>query len=407
MSALAAEDPFSALLGLVSPSCDALKVVDLRISDATVERGLVARRPVAEGEVVLRVDREHTYSEDSCDAALAAALDTGDHVAVDGFLVKMVLALHDIRSSTGGIDAAYFQTLPTDFSHMPLHFNDAILDAFGPSFPLSKLAAAVREQCAMAHAVLCGLELPTPISLDFVHWATCCLNSRCFEFSAGEPGAPPQRCLIPFADLLNHSFSPNLRHHVDSDGAFSFTATRDIAEGDELTVEYRGDLDACSFLLHYGFYPHEAVSGGEGLRVFFRVAFDEADLGEGAPLRAAVRSLGLEPSADMALPATIEQPLPPLWIWLLRLKGMTTAQRTGFAAGRVELGAAVEAEAWATIRQTLSDHREWYLARQSDARAAEARDATGSRAVQELSAVVAKVAIEVTTAALAQLPPGP
>ena len=105
--------------------------------------------------------------------------------------------------------------------------------------------------------------------------------------------------------------------------------------------------------------------------------------------------------------ATVAQPLPPLWIWLLRLKGMTAAQRAGFAAGRVELGAAVEAEAWATIRKTLSDHREWYLARQPDARAAEARDAPGSRAVQELSAVVAKVAIEVTTAALAQLPPGP
>jgi len=62
----------------------------------------------------------------------------------------------------------------------------------------------------------------------------------------------------------------------------------------------------------------------------------------------------------MALPATREKPLPELWIWLLRLQGMSEEQRQGFAAGKVELSRETEEAAWSAIYTSLLEQREWY-----------------------------------------------
>ena len=119
-------------------------------------------------------------------------------------------------------------------------------------------------------------------------------------------------------------------------------------------------------------------------------------------LWSAIESLGVAPSADIALPATAAQPLPATWIWLLRLKGMSEEQRASFLQGRVELSAAVESAAWETIKTTLTEHRDWYA---SAATANE--DPSGADMAPSLWKIAREVhraALEVTAAALAQIP---
>ena len=276
------------------------------------------------------------------------------------------------------------------------------------------------KQCDDAYEALGGVYKEgggNGPSLEFVRWATCVLNSRCFELS-GIDKEEPRKCLVPFADILNHSFSPTLSHEVDSDGNLIFKAARPIAEGDELTITYRSDKDACSFLLNYGFFPQDSdVSDGGGpqgtrpneVRVYCRVAFDVDECVAGTPLYAAVQSLGIAPSADVALPASLEQPLPALWVWLLRLKGMDDSQRMGFIQGQVALSASVEEAAWDTIRSTLEAHRPWY----ENAKAIATGPSSGSASedacgpMEKFIGQIRETAISVSSAALEALPPSP
>jgi len=62
----------------------------------------------------------------------------------------------------------------------------------------------------------------------------------------------------------------------------------------------------------------------------------------------------------MALGSTIQQPLPSLWIWLLRIKNMNDIQLNKFLLGQVEITMENEQNAWSIIRETLTDHLLWY-----------------------------------------------
>ena len=113
-------------------------------------------------------------------------------------------------------------------------------------------------------------ECPT---LEFVKWAYCCVKSRAFTFEAPAPELivadgtetngtvadgrppPPDHFLLPFADLLNHSFEPTLQHVLNADrGSMTFVASRRIEAGEELTHSYsaKDKSTACWFLLNYG-----------------------------------------------------------------------------------------------------------------------------------------------------------
>lgn len=282
-------DPILDLQKLVAGPIPVRLATKNGISDAAEERGLVASTSIAEGQLVFSIAESYHLGENCCDPELADRLGVGDLDAEDVFLCKMIAILHSCASAdAASARAAYFRTLPSDMTHTPMYLHEELLDAFGPSFPLAKLARNVQAQAARAHTALLKAfgERPAP-SLAFVLWATSCLNSRCFELAEDEPddssaggggsgsgggdsseskahnSSKPRRCLIPFADLLNHSATPTLVHKVMPDGSVAFMAARNIAEGEELTVMYRdGKGDACSFYLHYGFWPREGDDDG-------------------------------------------------------------------------------------------------------------------------------------------------
>jgi hypothetical protein len=411
------------------------------------ERGVCASRAIKSGEAVITVERRKQLSEDNCPVSISEAVDASGHDE-DPFLLKMICVLYKCKLSAASkegdasataeerLQALYFQSLPTSFAHMPLFFSEQKLQSFGPCFPLVKLTATVQAQAQSCFSILQGIPAfgsdpafgGAPPSLEFVKWAICCLNSRLVGMAESSKAASSDEDedvvngrLIPFADLLNHSFQPTLLHSVTPEGDLVFKASRAIAEGEEFTIKYHGekDGDACSFLLHYGFWPSPESCSSESseMRVFFRVSLNVEDVARpDSALSAAVASLGLKPSPDMALPATRSQPMPPLWIWLLRLRGMSEAQRAAFARGQVEVPAEVEREAWLTIRTELEKYGAWYrdnaalLATPGDGAEEVEKEAAGSGEARSTATEVGlrkevhRVSLEVISSAIASLP---
>lgn len=278
----------------------------------------------------------------------------------------MIVILHMCQNAPSeSIDSQYFSTLPICLNHLPAYFSDNYLRRFGPVFPIERLAKNIRIQASRAFSSLqvnpfYASEIFPPTA-DFVLWSVCILNSRCFliqhKVTATDTTADaPIRCLIPVADMFNHSSTANMSHEVNEDGSLSFLAARDILAGEELNLRYRDDNDAAPFLLNYGFLPQDS-----DMKIYFRVALDESSIRDGSRLRRAVESLGLNPSPDIALPASITHPLPALWIWLLRLKEMSEVQLSNFLSGQVEVSVHVESALWEEIKRTLESHRRWYL----------------------------------------------
>ena len=62
--------------------------------------------------------------------------------------------------------------------------------------------------------------------------------------------------MVPFADLLNHSVPPSVRWKwtkSDNRKGFIFTATKDIAKGEEMFNSYGDTLANYELLVNYGF----------------------------------------------------------------------------------------------------------------------------------------------------------
>jgi hypothetical protein len=66
----------------------------------------------------------------------------------------------------------------------------------------------------------------------------CGLDRFCFH-----RGRSSLALALGYGSLYNHSFSPNARYDEGPAASMLFTALRDIAAGEEITVNYNGDPD--------------------------------------------------------------------------------------------------------------------------------------------------------------------
>ena len=208
------------------------------------------------------------------------------------------------------------------------------------------------------------------------------------------------KALVPFMDLMNHASTAadaTLVVGVDDEtGALCAQAKRDLKAGEELCFQYRHGGDVLKFLFNYGFVPAKAAAAGgdadaekgaagdEPLQeaVYFLVDFPPSSSGAAAGassdsagdapspppcdvvLGAALRSLGLPATMQLAIPATAADPFPDTWLWALRLLAMykdsDVDHLKSFAAGEVKIRPEQEQAAWAGAADTLSSAYEWY-----------------------------------------------
>ncbi|MGI9033785.1 MAG: SET domain-containing protein [Acidimicrobiales bacterium] len=77
---------------------------------------------------------------------------------------------------------------------------------------------------------------------DWEQAGTTILARYCFGW---REGAGDSALVLGHCSLLNHSYAPNAwACSYIADRAIEFVALRDIAEGDEITINYNGDPDS-------------------------------------------------------------------------------------------------------------------------------------------------------------------
>jgi SET domain-containing protein len=78
------------------------------------------------------------------------------------------------------------------------------------------------------------IVLPAVDIVDVDDWTE--LAGYCFNWAPGKVALA-----LGYGSLYNHSYRPNARYDDHTPQAKVFTAIRDIAEGEEITINYNGD----------------------------------------------------------------------------------------------------------------------------------------------------------------------
>lgn len=220
----------------------------LRPGEGALGRGIFAAARLEAGARLLRVPARCLLTPAMALRGPAAPFITAtwsgrerDHILLAAYL------LHARRIADYPF-APYLATLPDKLPRHPLFFGEAELGLLRGTGFLALLVARrarLREEWQALRRDAAGLQ-----DLDWSQWcwARSLVTSRAFARQSG--GAP---CLVPIADLLNHSLSPEVEWGFDDDsGDFVMLASQAAAAGCELCDSY-GHKSNSRLLLHYGF----------------------------------------------------------------------------------------------------------------------------------------------------------
>ena len=410
-------------------------------SDGRFERILRLSSPMVQtNQVVLKIPFRCCLTPNTFDSLIHPHMSKKQQEELQGMLhsrknLKKQI-LHLLHASTAAATAAtstlhseYIATLPgaDDFAHLPSNWSQARVDAFGPlvsqmlqSFinrfdgeiqslyeelvPVVKHLVETCPDLFPVECIECIAEEDGIFSINFVKWSMCNTNSRCFDLNAYNTEVQEQDSaylpgLVPFIDLCNHSFEASLAISVERDDesigdgdnrVIVARATRDLTQGDELTLNYHGNgQEVIHYLFYYGFVPDKNVQH----IVYYHTTFDltnttttittlpnnnddddddrETDRAQYADtLLDALQIMGLPRTDQFALPAVIEDPLPAAWIYLLRFQELwKEGKKTGdftllcdVAQGkRLRLKAEHEETARRRLSESVESSLAWYL----------------------------------------------
>lgn len=242
--------------------------------------GLAASRDLAAGDLVLTIPKavwDPNSAQTCLDHALTRAPAFGQRM--EGALPKQSpqdmhdrlelvasLAMHVmINGSEPYVHWLQVTQGPSSFiEHMPPFWPD---DRFA-DFQASVAGTNVQKFAGFSKALhetlfgADGVDVETPIPEGapppkLMLWALTVVQSRAVS-GRGFPFT-----MVPYFDLLNHSFTPNCNHTFDSaSGEFRVTATRPILESQQCLISY-GDMSNALLFKKYGFVlqdnSHEEV----------------------------------------------------------------------------------------------------------------------------------------------------
>ncbi|PRT56649.1 SET domain-containing protein 8 [Wickerhamiella sorbophila] len=218
--------------------------------------GLASSRNVAEGTTLAKVPESLTISERIIDdlslqdEKLAKWLNL--QPVSDRHRLHRALVYLALNTPTKWL--VYFKLLPTNGDiNLPFSWTDDNLQQLkGSSIyePVASKKSIVEVQyyefCELAKPLLEDIEIPFSLWVLAYQW----VSSR--SLTNPESG---QSILAPIIDLCNHSSHANVRYDLQGTD-FVLLATRDIAKGEELVLDY-GSRGSGEFLFNYGFIPEK------------------------------------------------------------------------------------------------------------------------------------------------------
>ncbi|KAL9644914.1 hypothetical protein ABK040_005394 [Willaertia magna] len=143
----------------------------------------------------------------------------------------------------------YIKYLPNIFT-TPFYFKQHEIDLMSPI--AKKLFLEKKENCLKEYQELCSI-LKNNIFFtkeDFI-WAYHIVNTRCLYLDLNQNKKENNITLVPFLDLLNHSFEPNCKVEFKRN-QYEVISIKTIQKGEEFLFTY-GQHENTKLLIEYGF----------------------------------------------------------------------------------------------------------------------------------------------------------
>ncbi|OLQ11569.1 hypothetical protein AK812_SmicGene4584 [Symbiodinium microadriaticum] len=162
--------------------------------------------------------------------------------------------------------APYYQALPTEVRQMPSCWPaDHWLHAAIRGSHLERLVKAKRHSLGLEFSLLQSHAAEhIPICWEDFLWCRCMVASRAYSLPLD--GVTSQRCMVPFADLLNHGQGEELSARYAfqpgssaDDGYVLMRITKPVADGREVFQTY-GEKNMPTLFVDYGFCFQQACA---------------------------------------------------------------------------------------------------------------------------------------------------
>lgn len=145
----------------------------------------------------------------------------------------------------------YIQTLPKSYPKMPLFIKDVDVLLEG-SMCVSMLTTRKESILKEYNTIKTAVPL-FPFTLYDFQWARTVVITRVFNCKLNSSDNVGQQCLVPLADMMNHSLEPNVGWGYDCvQGGFVMTALKNIFRGTQLLDSYGVKCNS-RFFVNYGF----------------------------------------------------------------------------------------------------------------------------------------------------------
>ena len=146
---------------------------------------------------------------------------------------------------------SYFSLLPKEYKEFPVNWSEEKLNFIKGTFIYQQIINYKKRLLNLYQNLKDNINFK--LSFDKYVWARNFVTSRNFTLDINGEN---HYSIVPFADLLNHSFDYNTTYFFDNtSNSFKIKSLRNIKIGQTVTDSYGNSKSAHNYLLYYGFYP--------------------------------------------------------------------------------------------------------------------------------------------------------
>jgi hypothetical protein len=220
------------------------------------ERGVVASKTIKKGSRVASIPRK-------CMITLGDGLKTksGKILKLNGINNHTILAvlLLEEKEDVESFFTPYIRYLPTNFSHIPLFYDQDAIDTL-PDFSRLMLESRI-AQMREDYETIAKL-IPITYTFHQFVWGRTVVITRIFGFKENVSSFEDS-ALVPFVDLLNHDKKPNT-YWGFKDGQFFLGSSTWIFKGCSLLDSYGSKCNS-RYFVNYGFILEGNEKNNQGV----------------------------------------------------------------------------------------------------------------------------------------------
>jgi histone-lysine N-methyltransferase SETD3 len=148
----------------------------------------------------------------------------------------------------------YIDTLPKSYSDMPLFFGNDCKNRLCGSFTLPML----QMKCTSIHEEYDHLCRMSPVKMQNIslvdfQWARTVVITRVFSCASLQTRPDHEQCLVPIADMMNHTHEPTIEWFFDDvKNGFVMRCTKSVFKGSQLFDSYGVKCNS-RYFMNYGF----------------------------------------------------------------------------------------------------------------------------------------------------------